>query len=182
MQLLEKIRNAILYPQLKSALKNQKTANTNKSYETAKTVGILFHATDMEAEKNVLMFAESIKEKGKKVYLLAYTEKNIESTSPYSIITKKETDWLGRPKKESAADSWMQKELDCIMTITNYKIPVLDYILAKAKAKLRIGMRTDQPWLFDIMIDGGNNDIRKNLLFLSKILQTIKSSSYEPVI
>ncbi len=182
MQLLEKLKHAFLYRQLKNALKKQPKSLIGKSFEAAKTVGILFQTEDLETEKNILLFAESLKEKGKKVYLLAFTEKSIESTGPYSVITKKETDWLGRPKKESAADSWLQKELDCIMSLSSYKIPALDYVLAKGKARMRVGMRTDQPWLFDVMIEGVNNDIRKNLLFLSKILQTIKSSSYEPVI
>ena len=182
MQILKNLKSAFLYHQLKNAFKNQLVRNQSKSFDKAKSVALVFNSTDLETEKTILLFAESLREKAKKVYLLAFDDKNLENSKPYSVLSSKELDWLGRPKKESVGFTWIQKEFDCIISLCTESKPALDYIIAKGKSALKIAITSKHPWLFDVMLENAGRDMKKNLQYLNKILQTIKSSSYEPAI
>ena len=182
MQLLKNLKIAFFYFKLKKATKNQIARNQSKSFDKAKSVAIVFNSKDLETEKSILLFAEALREKAKKVYLLAFVDKDLENAKPYSVVSTKDLDWWGRPKKDSVGFTWIQKEFDCIISLCTEPKPVMDYVVSKGKAILKIGLNSKHPWLFDVMLENAGRDMKKNLQYLNKVLQTIKSSSYEPAI
>lgn len=70
--MLEKIRSALFKKNLRRALATHKRQRKSHTLESARTIGILFDATQEKHKQETLEFARNLEKKGKKVQLLGY--------------------------------------------------------------------------------------------------------------
>ncbi len=121
-------------------------------YHSSKKIGILFDATSPENRPVVHQYAETLKQKGKEVKLMAfYDAKQMEPNFTFKHFTQKELNFFRRPKTR-IADDFMAQPFDILVNLFLNEEPALEYISALSKAQLRVGPYTERTYCYDLMI------------------------------
>lgn len=143
----------LLKKQLKSRRQSAKRKLVN--LDTAKTVGILFDATELDDRNVVLKYAKALKDQGKRVRTLGYFDNKLENENfTFSHFNRKKLDWALRPTGE-AVMTFMKEQLDLLLTIDPLTKFHMEYIAALSNAHLKVGPYTDNTYCYDLMIDAG---------------------------
>lgn len=183
MQFIKKFKSALLNRIIRSETKKQNRSNVALNIEDCKSILILFDADKSFEVNHVLKLSQHLREQSKRVFLLATSASEINEQKPYSILTKKEMNWFGKPKQTAQLDQVMNKEWDCMLSLYSTPDSTLDYIGAKCMASTKAGFYHGNIGFLDIMLDARRSDNYKNSVSnLFNILKTIKSRSYEPAI
>jgi 3-deoxy-D-arabino-heptulosonate 7-phosphate (DAHP) synthase len=159
MGLLRRIRQYFFDRFLKKKLQNKKTLTPRKlvNLESAKTIGLLFDATDVDHREAVLRYAKTLKKKGKKVELLGFFNNNQEGESfTFAYFNKRKIDWALRPSGKEV-EAFIKEPYDLLITVDVVSKQFAEYIAALSNAHLRVGPYTPNTYCYDLMIDAGPN-------------------------
>jgi hypothetical protein len=123
----------------------------------AKTIGIIFEATNSETFETVKKFTTQLKEYTKNVHAIGYVDEKLTPNYSYiktdiDLFNKKELKSFYRPQSPYIK-TFIEDEKDLLIDLNfNRQIP-LSYISAASKAKCKVGMhiRENEP-LHDILI------------------------------
>ena len=140
---------------MKKRLKQFKRSNKNRSinFGAAKSVGLLFNATDLNNRKTAMKYADKLKKSGKKVKMLGYFDNLVEDENyTFDHFNRKQLDWALRPKSE-AVENFIKQPFDYLITIDPVSSLYSEYISAFSQAHLKVGPYTEQPACYDLMID-----------------------------
>ncbi len=119
----------------------------------AKTVGILFDATELLRRDIVLEYAEKLRKQNKRIKLLGFFDDATDSENyPFDFYNRKQVDWAFRPKGEQV-QSFIKQDFDLLMNIDSQSLIHTEYIAALSNAKLRVGPCTEHTYCYDLMID-----------------------------
>jgi len=141
------------FRQLHKQLHQSKIQRSPVGYPEAKSIGILFHAEEEGSLKIVQRFEEALRQKNKKVKVLAYCPNKLQQENfPYPTFGKKETSIAFQPKG-AEAESFIQMPFDILFNLYKQESLPLGYISACSKAQLRIGSANDKTFYYDLMID-----------------------------
>ena len=173
MGLIEDVRQRLF----QSALQRQVRAIKNKrqqkpmNLEISKSVGILFDANDLQNRNIVLNFSKKLEKSKKKVELLGFLDKAPEDEIiHFPIFTKKEIDWIYRPKGE-AVRHFLDTSFDLFLHLHPFSQCYSDYIAALSKAHLRVGPYSSREFAYDLMIDmEGDTDLKKLIQQMESLL------------
>lgn len=138
-------------------------------------IGILIPIEHVE-EAVVTQFIERLKELAKEVQLLGFADvKELKEPLAIDAFSKKEVDWIWRPKGETVA-AFRQQSFDVLINLCQHTCYPLEYIAAACEAKYKIGALTEYPNNYDLMLETENleNHIRQVEFFLAKF-----STQYE---
>ena len=179
MQLIQNLRQKVHNHFLAKALKSHRAQRQSVDFDRAKTVGILFNATNLNDREKVLKHARLLEQKGKQVKLLGFvnTKKGIENL-PFSNFSRKEMDWATRPTSAEVLD-FMQRDFDVLINISLQEVMPLEYITTLSKAKFRVGPYTEQTACYELMLDvSRSNDIdafmHQAMFFLDKMNKNVQ--------
>lgn len=121
--------------------------------DNAATIGILFDGTDPAEREMVLEFAEQLKNKGKKVKLLAFFNNKLKSDNfTFDHFNRQQVDFALRPKSQESKD-FLGQAFDLLLNLSRKSILPLDYIAALSKARFRVGPFTEKIFCYDLMIE-----------------------------
>ena len=164
---MDQIRT-FLYTYLLRTKRPSDVIRTPLSLEKAKTIGILFDATDSENNDKVVAFAQQLKKENKEIQLLGYVNKRDPYQKyPFPFISTKETTWYGKPGGGTAG-YFMRSTFDLLINFcTNTCLP-LDYISALSPSRFRIGFNatadiTDYDLILISKEKGNISDLISNL-------------------
>lgn len=131
------------------------------SFEEAQTVGVLFDATKAQDRNVVREYVRQLEEQGKKAIVFAFLdEKMPDNNLPYKHFSRKDLDWLKRPK-DDAIQGFTRQPFDFLINLYTVEKPELSYVSALSQAHLRIGPYTDHTHSYDLMIEtSGEKDLR----------------------
>ena len=133
-------------------------------FEPAKSVGVLFDATDQANRDQVIPFVEDLKRKGKNVVLIGYfNNKQDASSFAFKGFNRNDIDWLGRPKRE-VLEKYAKKDFDFLICIYQGECLPIEYIAALSEAHFRVGPHTHNTYCFDLIIDTSKNDSTQHFL------------------
>lgn len=137
------------------AKKKRVISKKSVGFQQAQSIGVVIQNEDLHNSKIINNFVGEIKNLGKKVDVL-FVEKNAGSTKAnfnYKSLNSKDITWNGDIKSESV-QRFINKDFDYLFSLNlNSGIPTQN-VLAKSKAKYRIGNHeTENEELFDMMID-----------------------------
>jgi hypothetical protein len=157
--MLEKLRLYFFNKSLQKMLREEQTERRPTDFQSARSVGILFDATDEQARKVVRDYAADLSQKGKKVELLGFVNDKKKQEDPgFPFFTPKEIDWFYRPKQAEAL-AFARKAFDVLVCAYAVDAKPLEYLSALSKAHLRVGRyQEDRTHCFDLMIDNGQAD------------------------
>lgn len=150
------------------------------NFNTAKKIGLLFNATNLEVRNTVLTFAEQLKNRNKKVDLLGfYNEKNTQPNFPFKHFTQKELNFLRQPAGTIVRD-FMFEPFDILINLCLEDEPALAYITALSAAHLRVGPYTDKTYCYDLMIDTNNRqDVSQFIGQVTSLLNKVNKTPHE---
>jgi len=157
------LRNHFLHLRTNSALKSNKSLRSSIPYQQALTVGILFSVEDKQKHEAIKDFIKLLEQDGKKVSVLEFLPKQKDNYEfKFDFFTIKDLSFWGKVNSPDA-DKFMEIPFDYLYCLDNASNPLIMHLLAKSKAKCRIGKfsREDQPF-FELMIE--QNGSVKNLI------------------
>ncbi len=163
---------------LLAKIRNRNITRYPVSFEQARTVGLLFDATDPQDRNTVRQYAEELKNKGKEVTLFAFLQENESNSNfPFKHFTKKDLNWFQYPNDEAIND-FINQPFDFLINLYLEQQPALEYVSGLSKAQLRVGPYSEKLHCYDLMIDTAR---QPNLDFFVKhvsyFLNRLKNSS-----
>jgi len=156
-------RNHFLHLRTNSALKSNKSLRSSIPYQQALSIGILFSVEDKQKHEAIKDFIKQLQQDGKKVTVLEFLPKQKENYEfLFDFFTTKDLSFWGKVNSPDA-DKFMEMPFDYLYCIDNTSNPLIMHLLAKSKAKCRIGKFSKQDnAFFELMIE--QNGSVKNLI------------------
>jgi len=181
MNFFQKLKNKLYYNALNKSLNKIRTLRLSTSLEDADTIGLLFNASDEKQTTVVLKYAKTLSNEGKKVSILGYfdTKKELEDID-FPFFTKKEIDFIGKPKGE-IVEQFMLNPFDLLINLTGETNPPFDYIMALSKASFRVGPSTKNTSSCDLMIDTKNPNDLANFIKQAEFFLNKMTTQHEPI-
>lgn len=152
-------------------------------FDVAKSIGILFDATDPISKNKVLKYAEKLTKDEKKVTLLGFVAtKQTDLSLPFKFFTPKDINWKMIPEGHDI-EQFMTSKFDILINLYLGENLSFEYISALSNANLRVGPYSENTCSFDLIIDtpmekGVEHLIKQVEFFLNRI----NSPAYEPAI
>lgn len=146
-------RNILFKKALRESLASQKRTRQVHTFESARTVGLLFDASSETARRESLDFAKSLEKQGKKVSVLGFfNAKQVPENQSFDSFFIKETAWLGKPKSDKASH-FAQQKFDLLLTLNPDELPPLEWLAVQSQAAFKIGFATSRPNDFDMQLE-----------------------------
>ena len=171
------ISNARLFfhqQQLKKQLKAKKSPRLRKrvNLSSAKTVGILFDATELDSRNIVLKYAKGLRNLQKKITLLGFFNNKIEDENyTFKHINLKNIDWALRPTG-AEVKAFIKEPFDVFINADPLTKTHSEYIAALSNAHLKVGPCTENTYCYDVMIDLGKSmDLKKFLQQVDMLME-----------
>jgi hypothetical protein len=139
--------------------------------DKARSIGVLFNATDPAVQEQVLEYADQLRRKGKKVALLGAIDSHQEDGSlPFPSFSLKMLDWALRPQGR-AVDQFLQEPFDLLIHLNARAKNSLDFIAAQATAHLKVGPFLEDLNIYDLMIDHENASVPEFIRDMESLLK-----------
>ena len=142
-----KIRQAL---QLQAGVKRQ-----TPNYDEANTVGILLKTNNLSMAQSIQKFISQLIKDGKRVSILHYIGKNdptIDLGFQHYSFSEKQIDSLGNINLE-VVETFIAQNFDFLYCVSKEDELPFQYILAKSKAKCRVGKFDSNPSFYELMIN-----------------------------
>ena len=124
-----------------------------RNLDEAKTVAILFDATDVDHRKRTLAYADKLRKRGKQVNALGFiSTADKEATFSFNFFTLRDIDWAKRPKGEQV-QQWLKKEYDVLICLFPTTNRFTEFLALHNRAGLKIGPVAKNTACYDLMLD-----------------------------
>jgi hypothetical protein len=152
MGIIDRIKNRFYQKSLPAKAARNK-GQVPRNIEEAKTIGILFDATDIDSRKKTLAYADSLRKQGKKVNSLGFISTvDKEATFSFDFFTLRQIDWAQRPKGE-AVTHWMEHDFEVLICLFPQSAKFTEYLVLHTHAGLKIGPIAANASCYDLMLD-----------------------------
>ncbi len=174
MSIISKIRFYFFETHLNQKLSQININRTSVEFDIAKSIGILFDATDPSSRNKVTAYAQSLIKNGKNVSLLGFVKNKQKDLSfSFKYFTLNEVNWRMIPQS-AEINQFMNKKFNILINLYLGKNYPIEFISALSKANLRVGPLSDNSNCFDLMIDipdskGIDHLIKQVDFFLNRI-------------
>ena len=137
----------------RSFLRQNKSARESRTFRQAKHVGILFSIEGIEKHKAVKTFIKSLEDEGKQVEVLTYLGKGKDNHEfLFDFISANDISFWGNITNTRAL-TFADKEFDYLFNFDVYRHHVIENILARSKAKCRVGcFNNENEDFFEFMV------------------------------
>ncbi len=159
MALIDKIRQTIGRYFLNQEMTTLKRQRGIVNLNDAKTIGILFEATDKEEFELVKKYVLYLKELKKKVKAVGYfstgdTPDFTYSKLEYDFFSKKDLNWYSKPS-DKFVSNFIEEEFDILMDLNVHEHFPIRYIAGTSKARFKVGRQKEgDDAIYDLMIEG----------------------------
>ena len=135
--------------------------------ESAKSITILFDATESECIKLVKTFVGKLSNGKEMVSALGFVDQNDKtfehmSSLHFDFFSNTELNWYGKPKG-IVIDNFLSKDYDILIDLSLKKFYPLTYLAVASPAKFKVGRCRNDISVFDLSID---NSKKQNLPYL----------------
>lgn len=143
-------------------LKKNKSLRSSIPYKQALTVGVLFTVEDKKKHDDIKEFIHKLEQDGKKVQVLEYLPvKKDNYEFMFDFFTINDISFWGKIESEKTL-KFSDTPFDYLFCMDTERNPMVLYLLARSKAKCRVGRFQDQEKsFFELMIDstGGTKNL-----------------------
>ena len=154
-EFFQNMRKYFFWYFLKEQLKKRRAKKSKQlvNLEKAKSIGILFDATDLDQRKTVLHYADTLRKKRKQVRLLGFFDNKLKDNNfTFWHFNKKNIDWAFRPKGKDIED-FIDQPFDLMINLNPESKYYSEYISALSNASFKVGPFTENTFCYDLMID-----------------------------
>ena len=157
MKPLEQIKTKLGKLALKKSLKSHERNKLFHNFNTARSVGLLFDATDHENYETARSFTKFLSEKKIRIFGLGFADSKevmnfYQYYTGFHFFTIKDSNWQGIPSNHNIND-FINEKIDILIDLHLSENFQLDYINAMSKASFKIGPYTPDSSKYDFMID-----------------------------
>jgi hypothetical protein len=145
------------------ALKNNKTEHSSIPYKKAAQIGIIFTVEDKQKHHDIKEFIHRLENDGKKVQVLEFLpEKKENYEFRFDFFTARDLNFWGT-LDSPVANQFINQPFDYLFYIDKESNPLILHLLARSKARCRVGKyhESESPF-FELMIE--ENGSIKNLI------------------
>ncbi|UXE68379.1 MAG: hypothetical protein KA713_07325 [Chryseotalea sp. WA131a] len=137
-----------------SALKKNKALRASLPYQQAQNLGIIFTVEDKQKHLEIKEFIHQIEQDGKKVQVLEYLpEKKENHEFLFDFFTIKDFNYWGNLNSDTAI-KFYQTPFDYLFCIDQESNPLVLHLLARSKARCRVGrFHESESSFFELMIE-----------------------------
>lgn len=156
------ITHKILDWKTNTFLKSSKINRASINYADAKQIGILFTVVDKKKHAAIKNFIRQLENEGKKVTVLSYLGKDKENYEfRFDFFTENDISFWGNFNIGSVIN-FVEKKFDYLFHLDLEPNNMIENILARSKAKCRIGnYRNDKNDFYELMVRPENDDVNK---------------------
>jgi hypothetical protein len=178
--MIKKLKEKLGSIRLNRDLKGQQRSKSFINIQDAKSIGIVFDATNLADLETVKKYVISLKEKGKRVHAIGYFNQKITPANisypktEFDFFNDKELTKLNQPASPYI-QTFISEIRDIMIDLNIFNKFPLRYIVANSYAKCKIGIeRPENKNLHDILISMKPEDGLKNYIVqLDKYLDMI---------
>jgi hypothetical protein len=169
------LKNRFLHLRTNSALKENQSLRASIPYKQALSIGILFSVEDKQKHDAVKEFIKQLQLDGKKVSVLEYLPKQKDNYEfMFDFFTVNDLSFWGKVNSPDA-DKFMQIPFDYLYCIDKDSNPLILHLLARSKAKCRIGKYSQQDHPFyELMIEHKNGSVKSLIESMYKYTKQLK--------
>jgi len=137
-----------------SALKNNKSLRASLPYNQAKNIGIIFSVEDKQKHSDVKEFIGHLETDGKQVKVLEFLPKMKENYDfLFDFFTIEDLSFWGSINSE-LAERFSETPFDYLFYIDNQSNPLVLNLLARSKARCRVGkFAEEESHFYELMIE-----------------------------
>ncbi len=156
MQFIEDIKHKFGRWVFQKELKSNKRTKAVSNLEDAKSIGILYEATDAAQIKKIEPFVKYFFELKKDVKALGYVNKkkldnhHIPKLN-YDFFYLKDLNWYYKPQNY-IINNFVKKEYDILINLSDSNCIPIKYLVASSLAHFKIGQFEDGFEIYDLMI------------------------------
>ncbi|MBN1115854.1 MAG: hypothetical protein JXA77_01520 [Bacteroidales bacterium] len=157
MNLTGTIRNKVGSYVLRKSIKSQSRKVKACSIQEAKSIGLMYDATDLVSFEVVKDLVKQLSKKDNEIMVLGYVDSkqmidHYLYRKGFEFFTRNHLNWYQKPQCD-AVDTFINKEFDLLINLNLEETYPVKYILAMSKAKFKTGVFTEGQELLDLMID-----------------------------
>ena len=156
MQFLENFKHKIGQRVFQRDLRTNKRLKEVSNLEKAKSIGILYEATNAEQIKKIEPFVKYFFALRKDVKALGYVNKtklddcHIPRLN-YDFFYQKDLNWYYKPQNY-IIDNFIKKEYDILINLSDSSCIPIKYLVASSMARFKIGQFEEGYEIYDLMI------------------------------
>ena len=186
MSIAKKIRSKIGHMLFMKHLKNMHRDKKAIGFSEAKSIGILYDATEFEDYEIVKQYVKDIRAQHIEALALGYVDKKELPNMQFAklgldFFTKKDLTWNMIPSN-IVVNNFINTPFDILINLHAEKSFPLQYISAMSKSKFRIGVfhKRNEPF-FDLLIDvKGDKSLKSLINHVNHYLKIIRSHDKQP--
>lgn len=177
---MSRIKNRLLSFYTQWLTKRHYTDRVNVGFDQAQTIGILYHRDSPKKQEVIHQLANQLKQLGKKVSVLCYVTgpRGVNNLTD-STVTLRDIPLLGKITHPQTK-VFVETSFDYLYQVDLEGYPVIDYLLARSKAKCRVGHYTaPRAGLFEIMVslakapkENDTTELAAQMLHYTQLIKT----------
>jgi hypothetical protein len=141
-------------------LRHNKALRASLPYKQAKVIGVIFTVEDRKKHDEIKEFLKKLEVEGKQVKVMSYLPKDKENYEfLFDFFTDKEVTFWGNITSESA-HRFAELPFDFLFYLDTTPNPLIMNLIAKSKAKCRVGQFWENSEPFFEMMIGSKNGTR----------------------
>lgn len=177
---MSQIKARLLSFYTKRLIRRRQTACRNVGFDQARTIGILYHGDVPKKQEVIHQLVTELEKLGKQVSTLCYVHDPKEATNfTAPTVTLRDIKLLGQIMHPQAQE-FANTSFDYLYQVDLASHPVIDYLMARSKAKCRVGYYTaSRAGLFEIMVSlaeksegAAITDLITQMLHYTQLLKT----------
>ncbi len=177
---MSRIKAKLLALYTQRLTKARRVTRANVGFEQAQTIGILYSGNSPKKQETVHQLSTQLKQQGKRVMTLCYlTNPQQMTNSAAPTITLRDIQFWGKITY-AKAKTFVDTPFDYLYHVDWDGHPALDYLLAKSKAKCRVGhYAAARAGLFEMMVSLAKQpdsceltDLTTQMLHYTQLLKT----------
>ncbi len=142
MEVIQNIRTKIGYSHINKRLKTLDRRKNFSNFKSAKSVGVVFNATEQDLYKIAISFFRYLSEQNISVVGLGYVSNDdmlnyFPSKKEISFFSINKVNWYNKPIS-SDVETFIKKPMDIVINLCLQETYPLQYIMALSQAKMKI--------------------------------------------
>ena len=172
--MIDRIKEWFFLSDIRRQQKTKHRKNRYTNIESAQSIGVLCSELSQEDQKIIAKYCDRLFDTKRNIsFLVYYNQKDACTENNFPCFSKKDIDWIYRPKN-GTAKQFMLSSYDILICLDKQLHKSVEYISAVCDAKMKIGSNAHPNVRYDLIIESKEKDGWKGFFdALKEVLQKI---------
>ncbi len=174
MGFIRSIKKSLYAKALASKVKVFTPKRRFQGWDTVEVYNILFEQKGLFEVKDILAFAETLRNKGKTVHLLCYMGDSTQTGLAYKTFSNKEISFNLTPKS-NLVEEFANRNVNILYNLIPLEREISEFIASTCNAEFKIGLFDEQRSGLDLMINLKEPKLKEFIKTAEHVLQNTNS-------